>query len=55
MLMLVVFNGSLTFVDFFKKHPLNAGSVLDIVSAQHFTNFAPWDGNDIAAFWNLNI
>ncbi len=52
---LVLFNGSLTFIDFFKKHPPNTHTLTDIVTAQHFTNFAPWDGKDIAAFWNLNI
>ncbi len=41
-----LFNGSLSFIYFFQKHPL---------SFQNFSAFAPWDKTDISAFWNLNI
>lgn len=54
-IILVLFNGSLTFLRFFEKFPLNAHSLTDIIKNPHFVSFAPWDGRLIAAFWNLNI
>lgn len=53
--LLFLFNGSLSFLNFFKKHPLSQNSVSDILSTATFPSFGPWDGGDITAFWNLNI
>ena len=47
-------NGSLSFLFFFRKHPLHWGSWKDIVSAQYFASFGPWDGI-VSIFWTLNI
>ncbi|MDP1722656.1 MAG: hypothetical protein Q8L37_05590 [Candidatus Gottesmanbacteria bacterium] len=50
-----LFNGSLSFLKFFKDHPLSLNTPLDITSANAFPAFGPWDGGMITAFWNLNI
>lgn len=52
---LILFNGSLTFIEFFKKFPLSPQSLSDIFHNPHFVSFGPWSGKPIAAFWNLNI
>ena len=54
-LVLFLFNGSLSFLEFFTKFPLSSHSLSDIVSAIHFVSFGPWDGKWVSAFWNLNI
>lgn len=48
-------NGSLSFIQFFEKHPLSINTPLEIVRAGEFPAFAPWDQREILAFWNLNI
>lgn len=50
-----LFNGSLSFIQFFAQHPLGLSSVSEILSNQVFPAFAPWGKGDITAFWNLNI
>ncbi len=50
-----LFNGSLAFLKFFKEHPLSLDTPLDIMRANTFPAFGPWDGGPITAFWNLNI
>jgi hypothetical protein len=45
----------LGFLNFFAKFPLNPHTLTDIVTAEHFTSFGPWDGKLVSAFWNLNI
>lgn len=45
-LVFFLFNGSLSFIQFFQKQPLNF---------KDFPAFAPWGKGDITAFWNLNI
>lgn len=45
-----LFNGSLSFVQFFKTH-----SIAEIVTNSRFPSFGPWDGGAITAFWNLNV
>lgn len=54
-IMFFLFNGTLAFLKFFTIHPLSWMTPADIVSASEFPAFAPWDGGDILAFWNLNI
>jgi hypothetical protein len=48
------FNGSLSFLFFFQKHPFHGASWKDIVTATHFTSFGPWNGL-VSIFWTLNI
>lgn len=50
-----LFNGSLSFVQFFAQHPLDLSSISEILSNQAFPAFAPWGKGDVTAFWNLNI
>jgi len=52
---LFLFNGSLSFVEFFKLHPLSLNSLNDILLNQAFPSFGPYDGKIVSAFWNLNI
>lgn len=48
-------NGSLSFVRFFKTHPLSPAAFVDISANKTFPSFAPWGEGEITAFWNLNI
>ncbi|MFC1626883.1 hypothetical protein ACFL1P_01630 [Patescibacteria group bacterium] len=50
-----LFNGSFAFFQFFETHPLSIHTLSDIVTNKDFPAFAPWDGKDILAFWNMNI
>lgn len=54
-IILFLFNGSLSFIEFFKINPLSINSFSDIISNSKFPSFAPYDGKIITAFWNLNI
>lgn len=50
-----LFNGSLSFLEFFKTHPLSLNIVSDIITNNTFPSFGPYDGKIVSAFWNLNI
>ncbi len=50
-----IFNGSLAFLEFFKKHPLSASTFRDIFGARFFPSVGPWDGSIVALFWNLDV
>ena len=50
-----LFNGSLSFLNFFKTHSLSLATPMDIITNAKFPSFGPWDGGDISAFWTLNI
>lgn len=53
---LFLLNGSFTFVEYFKKYPLEQFPFWQTVTAQkNFVSFGPWDDGVISAFWNLNI
>lgn len=52
---LFLFNGSLSFLEFFKKHPLSTNTISQIAKNTVFPSFGPYDGKEISAFWNLNI
>lgn len=54
-LIFFLFNGSLSFIRFFTKHPLSMTTLKDIIINTEFPSFAPWGDGDITAFWNLNI
>lgn len=50
-----LFNGSLSFLEFLKTHPLSVNTLNDIVLNKTFPSFGPYDGKIVSAFWNLNI
>lgn len=52
---LFLFNGSLSFVEFFRKIPVGSNWLIELFELKHFVVFGPWDGGKISAFWNLNI
>jgi len=49
------FNGSFSFIEFFKSHPLGANTLKEIITNVKFSSFGPYDGRLVSAFWNLNI
>lgn len=52
---LFLFNGSLSFIEFFKKFPNPAIWMQKLLTLHDFVSFGPWDGGNVSAFWNLNI
>jgi len=54
-LIFFLFNGSLSFIEFFKLHPLSRSTISNIVMNNVFPSFGPYDGRIVSAFWNLNI
>lgn len=50
-----LFNGSLSFLEFFKAHPFSLNTFNDILKNTAFPSFGPYDGKVVSAFWNLNI
>lgn len=52
---LFLFNGTLSFLEFFKLHPLSSSTLKDVLVNQSFPSFGPYDGKIVSAFWNLNI
>ncbi|MCH7641316.1 hypothetical protein IID22_03910 [Patescibacteria group bacterium] len=54
-LVLFLFNGSLSFLEFFKIHPISLTTPTDIITNNTFPSFGPYDGKIVSAFWNLNI
>jgi len=52
---LFLFNGSLSFIEFFKLHPVSMKTPYEIVTNTTFPSFGPYDGKLVSAFWNLNI
>ncbi|OGD86672.1 hypothetical protein A2Z23_03010 [Candidatus Curtissbacteria bacterium RBG_16_39_7] len=50
-----LFNGSLSFLEFFKIHPLSLETPREIFNNVNFPSFGPYDGKIVSAFWNLNI
>jgi len=53
--LLFLFNGSLGFLEFFKKNPLSSQTLSQIINNSSFSTFGPYDGKIVSAFWNLNI
>lgn len=54
-IILFLFNGSLSFIEFFKIHPLSSNIVSEIINNREFPSFAPYGPGTVSAFWNLNI
>ena len=52
---LFLFNGSFGFWRYFVENGFSLSIFKDIVTAKHFLNFGPWNGDIVSAFWNLNI
>ena len=52
---LLLFNGSLGFLEFFKKNPISPSLFSSIMQNTEFSSFGPYDGKVVSAFWNLNI
>jgi hypothetical protein len=50
-----IFNGSLSFLEYFKIHPFNFNSIIEITKTTTFNSFGPYDSKIVSAFWNLNI
>lgn len=54
-LILMIFNGSLSFVIALTHNPRGWQSIFDVFIEKHFVSFGPWNGDLVSAFWNLNI
>jgi hypothetical protein len=54
-IVLLLFNGSLSFIRYFDTHGISVESVKQITEVTSYPSFGPWDGSTIAAIWNLNI
>ncbi|MEK7517209.1 MAG: hypothetical protein AAB583_01565 [Patescibacteria group bacterium] len=52
--LLFLFNGSLSFVEFFRIHPFGLNMFTEIINNTSFPSFGPYDGKIVAVFWNLN-
>ncbi|MCX6724868.1 MAG: hypothetical protein NTV20_02095, partial [Candidatus Shapirobacteria bacterium] len=52
---LFLFNGSFSFLEFFKSHPISLRTPIEIFRNNTFPSFGPYDGKIVSAFWNLNI
>ncbi|MCX6726161.1 MAG: hypothetical protein NT052_02530 [Candidatus Shapirobacteria bacterium] len=52
---LFLFNSSLSFLEFFKSHPISLKTPIEIFQNKTFPSFGPYDGKIVSAFWNLNI
>lgn len=50
-----LFNGSFSFIEFFKTHLLSQNTIPNIITNTTFPSFGPYDGKIVSAFWNLNI
>lgn len=50
-----LFNGSLSFLYFAQKHPLNQNFINTIITGATFSSFHPYGDGLVSAFWNLNI
>lgn len=50
-----LFNGSLSFLEFFRLHPLSPQTPAQIIQNTAYPSFGPYDGKTVSAFWNLNI
>lgn len=52
---LFLFNGSFSFLEFFKINNIGPEIFDKIIKSKDFYSFGPYDGKIISAFWNLNI
>ena len=54
-IILFLFNGSLSFVEYFDQHGWSLESLIAIPAQTNFASFGPWSGRLVTAFNNLNI
>ncbi len=54
-IILVLFNGSLAFVEYFNRDGWTLTALGQIPHQLQFASFGPWSGRLVSAFWNLNI
>jgi len=54
-LVFFLFNGSLSFLNFLRQHPLSNNFISEILNNKSFPSFGPYDQSIVSAFWNLNI
>lgn len=50
-----LFNGSMSFVQFFQKHPLSLSTIHDIASSNEFSAMGPWDRGNVLGVWHLLV
>jgi len=50
-----LFNSSLSFLEFFRRHPWSWKVFSEIITNKNFPSFGPYDGKIVSAFWSLNI
>lgn len=53
--MFFLWNGTLSFFEFFKLHPFSPKTLQNIITNTIFPSFGPYDHKIVSAFWNLNI
>jgi len=53
--LLFLFNGSFSCLEFFRAHPLSINTLSDLLNNTTFPSFGPYDGKTVSAFWNLNV
>ena len=54
-IILFLFNGSLSFVEYFDREGWSVESLQQIPEQKHFASFGPWSGRPVSAFWSLNV
>jgi len=54
-ILLFLFNGSLSFVEYFDQQGWTIQALLEIPKQLHFASFGPWSGRLVSAFNSLNI
>ena len=54
-IVLFLFNGSFSFLEFLKTHPISPNLINEIINTSEFASFGPYDGRVVSAFWSLNI
>jgi hypothetical protein len=50
-----LFNGSMGFVQFFRKLSPSSNLVSDIIFNDHFSAMGPWDGGNVLGVWHLLV
>ncbi len=54
-ILLFLFNGSFSWVEYFNKQGWTLQALLEIPKQVQFASFGPWSGRLVSAFWSLNI
>ena len=50
-----LFNGSLSFIQYFERNPLSASTLKDILARSEYTAMGPWDNGNVLGVWHLNV